>query len=223
MVTSFSTALPHSAYSSPPPPSFPSEYTNHTRAARVPLPSISPRYPFIMRRSSSALVRRTHSSSISRQAQVLPTTSTIQPPPSPRVRTPSTPTPDSPGTERVKEWIDIFDGPMRPAVFVPSPSSPSPSSTPIRDNDSRVSSIIFDGPARPRYIIPGAYIRPPAISAQNQNRDETGPLSTTSRKDSSKVSVSGSDISALLSRSSLPPPQIYDGPAFEWELRTKRV
>ena len=183
-----------------------------------------PRYPpcSAMRRSSSAFVRRTHSSSISRQAQMLPLTPTIPPPsPSSEFRTPSMPTPGTPNTEKVKEWVDIFDGPMRPAVFVPS-SSP-PSSTSIRDNDSGVSSIIFDGPARPRYIIPGAYIQSPTVTAQRQQgRNEPGSPSTTSR-DSRQSSVSNSDVSALLSRSSLPPPRIYDGPAFEWELQTKRV
>jgi len=177
-----------------------------------------------MRRSSSAFVRRTHSSSISRQAQMLPLTSSIPPQsPSPEFRTPSAQTPGSPGTEKVKEWVDIFDGPMRPAVFVPSPSSSPPSSSSIRDNDSGVSSIIFDGPARPRYIIPGAYVQPPTVSAQRQRgRNESGsPL--TASKDSRQNSVSASDVSALLSRSSLPPPRIYDGPAFEWELQTKRV
>lgn len=207
-----------------PPPSFTSEPINYTRVTDVPLASIYPQYPFsAMRRSSSAFVRRTHSSSISRQAQMLPVTPAIPPPSSSETRTPSASTPGSPGTERVKEWIDIFDGPMRPTVFVPSPSSSPQSSASIRDNDSGVSSIIFDGPARPRYIIPGAYIQPPTIPAQNQqqNRNEPGSPSATSRKDSRKGS--GSDISALLSRSSLPPPRVYDGPAFEWELQTKRV
>ena len=167
-----------------------------------------------MRRSSSAFVRRTHSSSISRQAQMLPTIPLQSS--SSEFRTP-TPTPGPPGTEKVKEWVDIFDGPMRPAVFVPS-SSP-PSSTSIRDSNGGVNSIIFDGPARPRYIIPGAYIQPQTITTQKQqNRNGPGSPSTTS-KDSRQTS----DVSALLSRSSLPPPRIYDGPAFEWELQTKRA
>lgn len=176
------------------------------------LPLQSPTLP-TMRRTSSAFVRRTHSSSISRQAQMLPT---IPPPPSSEMRTPPTPTPGPPGTEKVKEWVDIFDGPMRPAVFVPSsPSSPPPSSPSMRDNDSGVSSIVFDGPARPRYIIPGAYIQPPTITVQSQRRNRNEP--------GSPSSTQSSDVSALLSRSSLPPPRIYDGPAFEWELQTKRV
>ena len=160
-----------------------------------------------MRRSSSIIKRRTHSSSISRQAQMLPVT-VIPPLPSPGIRTPLTQTPGSSSSERVKEWVDIFDGPMRPAPFV-FPSSPPPS-TPISENDT---GIIFDGPARPRYIIPGAGVRPPTMSAQSQNRPEPGsPLNTQKR-----------DVSTLLSCSSLPPPRIYDGLAFKWELRTKRV
>ena len=139
---------------------------------------------------------------------MLPITSTVTVPPPPPSSTPS--------TEKVKEWVDIFDGPMRPSVFVPPPSSSPPSSS-IRDTANGANSIIFDGPARPRYIIPGAYIQSSTISAQNRN--QPGSPSTMPRKDSSRVS----DVSALLSRSSLPPPRIYDGPAFEWELRTKRV
>jgi hypothetical protein len=95
--------------------------------------AIHPRHPSsAMRRSSSAFVRRTHSSSISRQAQMLPLTPNI-PPPSPpsEFRTPPTPIPGSPNKERVKEWVDIFDGPMRPAVFVPS-SPPPPLRPPHR-------------------------------------------------------------------------------------------
>lgn len=168
-------------------------------------------------RRSSIITRRTHSSSISRQAQLLPiTSSNVLPPPHPSPGIRPIPKPTS-GSEKVKEWVDIFDGPMRPAAFVSPPTTPGtpPSTSPIRDTDNGVSSIIFDGPARPRYIIPGAYVHPPS------NRNEPGSPSTSPRRNSNNVS--GKDISALLSRSSLPPPRVYDGPAFEWELQTKRV
>lgn len=172
-----------------------------------------------MRRSSSILTtRRTHSSSISRQAQVIPLTSSTvvplpqppQPPTSPGIRAPPPQTPRSPNTEKVKEWVDIFDGPLRPPTFTSSGSTSHPTS----GNDGEpANSIIFDGPARPRYIIPAA-------SFHTQNQQARGKQNA---QPTSSTTTQSKDVSALLSRSSLPPPRIYDGPAFEWELQTKRV
>ena len=166
-----------------------------------------------MRRTSSIIARRTHSSSISRQAQVIPLTSSSPvplPQSSPRIRTPASQTPRPSNTEKVKEWIDIFDGPMRPEVFVSPKPTPSPSSAPTSDSGG-VSSIVFDGPARPRYIIPAAMTQNSAFSTQSQDRGKPPSPST------------AQNTRDVLARSSLPPPRIYDGPAFEWELQTKRV